>query len=183
MVDVVYPAGWFHVERDRVELFGMVYERIDQFPLATADADTIVRADHKHRRFRLEFLQELRALFEAFIIVDPYDRRGFILFAFDAYASLDGLPFACLTPPFGDGIIPGDDIDQHGIPSEHRVENLTAVWLPGGQPPQFHDTVDANAYMASDSSLDQWMRHEPTGVWAFSLPSKWNAFSGLYIFS
>ena len=83
MVDVVYPAGWFHVERDRVELFGMVYERIDQFPLATADADTIVRADHKHRRFRLEFLQELRALFEAFIIVDPYDRRGFILFAFD----------------------------------------------------------------------------------------------------
>lgn len=72
MVDVVYPAGWFHVERDRVELFGMVYERIDQFPLATADADTIVRADHKHRRFRLEFLQELRALFEAFIIVDPY---------------------------------------------------------------------------------------------------------------
>lgn len=94
MVDVVYPAGWFHVERDRVELFGMVYERIDQFPLATADADTIVRADHKHRRFRLEFLQELRALFEAFIIVDPYDRRGFILFAFDAYASLDGLPFA-----------------------------------------------------------------------------------------
>ena len=77
MVDVVYPAGWFHVERDRVELFGMVHERIDQFPLATADADTIVRTDHKHRRFRLEFLQELRALFEAFIIVDPYDRRGF----------------------------------------------------------------------------------------------------------
>lgn len=96
MVDVVYPAGWFHVERDRVELFGMVHERIDQFPLATADADTIVRTDHKHRRFRLEFLQELRALFEAFIIVDPYDRRGFILFAFDAYASLDGLPF-CLS--------------------------------------------------------------------------------------
>lgn len=26
VVDVVYPAGWFHVERDRVELFGMVYE-------------------------------------------------------------------------------------------------------------------------------------------------------------
>ena len=47
MVDVVYPAGWFHVERDRVELFGMVHERIDQFPLATADADTIVRTDHK----------------------------------------------------------------------------------------------------------------------------------------
>lgn len=142
MVDVVYPAGWFHVERDRVELFGMVYERIDQFPLATADADTIVRADHKHRRFRLEFLQELRALFEAFIIVDPYDRRGFILFAFDAYASLDGLPFACLTSPFGDRIVPGDDIDQHGIPAEHRVENLTAVWLPGGQPSQFHNAVN-----------------------------------------
>ena len=64
MVDVVYPAGWFHVERDRVELFGMVHERIDQLPLTTADADTIVRTDHKHRRFRLEFLQELRALFD-----------------------------------------------------------------------------------------------------------------------
>lgn len=98
MVDVVYPAGWFHVERDRVELFGMVHERIDQVPLATADADTIVRTDHKHRRFRLEFLQELRALFEAFIIVDPYDRRGFILFAFDAYASLDGLPLPVSRP-------------------------------------------------------------------------------------
>ena len=67
MVDVVYPAGWFHVERDRVELFGMVHERIDQLPLTTADADTIVRTDHKHRRFRLEFLQELRALFEEWL--------------------------------------------------------------------------------------------------------------------
>lgn len=142
MVNVVYPTGWLHVERDRVELFGMVHERIDQLPLATADADTIVRTDHKHRHFRLEFLQELRALFEAFIIVDPYDRRGLVLFAFDAYASLDGLPFARLTSPFGDGIIPGDDIDQHGIPAEHRVEDLIAVRLPSGQPPQFHDTVD-----------------------------------------
>lgn len=76
MVNVVYPTGWLHVERDRIELFGMVHERIDQLPLATADADTIVRSNHKHRRFRLEFLQELRALFEAFIIVDPYIGAG-----------------------------------------------------------------------------------------------------------
>ena len=53
MVDVVYPAGWFHVERDRVELFGMVHERIDQLPLTTADADTIVRKRHMLRNQRL----------------------------------------------------------------------------------------------------------------------------------
>lgn len=72
-MDVVYPAGRLHVERDRVELLGVTHERVDQFPLAAADADAVVRANHEHWRFRLEFLQGLGALFEAFVIVDPYD--------------------------------------------------------------------------------------------------------------
>lgn len=97
MVDVVYPAGWFHAERDRVELFGMVHERIDQFPLATADADTIVRTDHKHRRFRLEFLQELRALFEAFIEIREHHRLG-KHFQLHHHSPFDRQPSSCLDP-------------------------------------------------------------------------------------
>ena len=95
--------------------------RIKRSTIRAADANAIVRANHEHWRFRLEFLQGLGALFAAFIVVDPYDRRRLVFVAFDAHASLDGLPFARLTSPFGDGIIPGDDIDQHGIPANHLL--------------------------------------------------------------
>lgn len=109
VMDVVYPAGRLHVERDRVELLGVTHERVDQFPLAAADADAVVRA---------------RTM------------------STDAFGWSSSKAWARCS--------------KHSSSSIHTI---------------------------SDSSLDQWMHHEPTGVWAFSLPSKWNAFSGLYIFT
>lgn len=141
VVDVLRRAGGFHVECDGAELFRMPHERVDQPPLATTDADTVVRADHEDRRLRLRFLQLPRPLCGALVVVDPDGRRRPVHAVFDADVAPDRLPFAGAALRIRNRVVPGDDFHQLGVPTEQRIELPLAVRLPGGQPVEFRKAV------------------------------------------